>query len=164
MSDEVESITTFASADQYGPQQTYSPCRHLSNAQCLVHNREDPVQMQTVQDGFMVLSTWPEGCSHEVAVLVCPVHLLCEELEIRHVNVKKVFEAGTLHLDDHLLSTMQHGPMNLQHMPYGCCWVTICAHSCGCLVKQYIGCLNHGGLYDLTFPAEPAELKYCIAC
>ncbi len=85
------------------------------------------MQMQTVQHGFMVLSTWLEACSHEVAVLVCPVHLLCEDLQIGHVNVKQVFEAGTLHLDDHLLSSVQDGPMDLHHMPSGPCWVTICA-------------------------------------
>jgi len=104
--------------------------------QGLLHNRGDSVQMQIVQHGFMVLSTWREACSHEVAVLVCPVHLLCKDLQIGHINVKKVFETGTLHLDDHLLSSVQNGLMNLHRMPDGQCWVTNCASSCDCLVKQ----------------------------
>jgi len=113
------------------------------------------VQMQTVQHGFMVFSTWLEACSHEVAVLVCPVHLLCEDLQIGHINVKKVFEARTLHLDDHLLSSVQDGPMNLHHMPSECCWVTNCASSCDCLVKQNdtqrnVDFVDHVGLYQLT--------------
>jgi len=84
----------------------------------------------------MVLSTWLEVCSHEVAVLVCSVHLLGKDLQIGHINVKKVFEARTLHLDDDLLSSVQDGPMNLHSMPFECCWVTNCASSCDCLVKQ----------------------------
>lgn len=49
----------------------------------------------------------------KVAVLICPVHLLGQDLQVCHVNVKQILETRPLHLDHNHLSSVQDCPVYL---------------------------------------------------
>lgn len=59
---------------------------------------------------------------HEVIVFICSVHLLGQDVEIGHVNVKQISKARTLHLHHNSFSSMQNCPVHLcQTAPQHCC-------------------------------------------